>query len=115
VATPVRDEGGEVTIRVFKRLDDLPLFATDGEIANAVVGLKRAEDWRRMVLPNMERITGFPPFDVVHGGRYTPAVRRFYDWRPGLTMLALPLGQDGPEDPESWSRRQRRGKVGVKG
>lgn len=59
--------------------DDLPLFASDEELGSAVVGPDRATHWARVTVKNLERQAGFPRFDEAHGGRYTPAVRRFYE------------------------------------
>jgi hypothetical protein len=59
--------------------DDLPLFASDQELGAAVVGPERADHWARVTVKNLERQSGFPKFDEAHGGRYTPAVRRFYE------------------------------------
>ncbi|RVA25271.1 hypothetical protein EN935_24630, partial [Mesorhizobium sp. M7D.F.Ca.US.004.03.1.1] len=60
------------------QLDDLPLFATDIEIAEAIVGKTYAKEWAQKRLPVLAGKPGFPPVDAFHGGRAVPLVRRFY-------------------------------------
>jgi hypothetical protein len=79
----------------FKNLDALPLFATDREIAVAIVGKTRAEYWRTAVLPTLER-RGFPAEDPLHTGRAVPLVRKFYEDYFGITAgfaMAKPGGE----------------------
>lgn len=59
-------------------LSKLPLFATDDEIAIAIVGKARASNWKRGALPILEA-RGLPRVDPLHGGRPVPLVRKFYD------------------------------------
>jgi hypothetical protein len=59
-------------------LDRLPLFATDKEIATALLGSDRAARWARENLPVLAAKRGFPPKDSFHGGRPVPLVRIFY-------------------------------------
>ena len=61
----------------FQPLDKLPLFATEQQIATALLGPGKVEHWRQIV-PLLER-RGFPTIDGLMGGRYTPAVRKFFD------------------------------------
>ncbi|RWO95095.1 hypothetical protein [Mesorhizobium sp.] len=89
------------------RLDDLPLFATDKQIAEAIVGKDMAEKWVRERLPTLAKKPGFPAIDDFHGGRPVALVIRFYG-----EYLKLP-GQsagkpDGQEDESAWNRRKRR-------
>lgn len=49
-------------------LSTLPLFATDDELAIAIVGKKRASEWKRGALIVLDA-RGFPKFDALHGGR----------------------------------------------
>ncbi|TIW84033.1 MAG: hypothetical protein E5V53_01870, partial [Mesorhizobium sp.] len=65
-------------------LDRLPLFATDLEIAVAIVGKKYASLWKRDALPVLER-RGFPRFDALHQGRPVPQVKQFYALYLGIT------------------------------
>lgn len=57
---------------------NLPLFATDAEIASAIVGKDRAERWRKERLPTLAAQPGFPPVDQFHNGRAVPLIWKFY-------------------------------------
>jgi hypothetical protein len=89
------------------RLDDLPMFASDRAIAEALVGRDAAEKWMVERLPTLASKPGFPPIDPFHGGRPVPLVKLFY-----ANYLRLPAGgagaPDGPEDEASWTRSRRR-------
>lgn len=61
----------------FKKLDDLPLFASEEQLAVAILGPGKTVEWRGIVKMLEER--GLPGIDGFHGGRYVPAVRAFYD------------------------------------
>lgn len=56
---------------------DLPLFASERDIANALMGPGRYSTWRA-IAPLLER-RGLPTIDGLMGGRYTPAIRAFFD------------------------------------
>lgn len=87
-------------------LDDLPLFAADRDIGAAVLGRKRAGEWCAQA-PLLEA-KGLPKIDPLHGGRYVPAVKAFYQQRAGL-IEAKPSAPDGVEDMDAWkTRRQKR-------
>ncbi len=89
----------------FKALDALPLFASDQEIAVAVVGRKHATHWRQSVLPELERI-GFPIADTAHLGRAVPLVRKFYETYFGITAgfaMAKPSGEK-----KTWAPKRQR-------
>ncbi|SIT52637.1 conserved hypothetical protein [Mesorhizobium prunaredense] len=81
------------------RLDDLPLFASDLEIAEAVVGKRYAKEWAQTRLPTLAGKTGFPPIDPFHEGRPVPLVRRFYESYLGLGGVGAP---QGAADPAAW-------------
>lgn len=66
------------------RLDDLPVFASDREIAEAIVGKDAAEKWMRERLPTLAPKPGFQPIDAFHGGRPVKLVMRFYDGYLGV-------------------------------
>jgi hypothetical protein len=68
-----------VTRRARITLDDLPLFASDAELARAIVGEERAAAWLAEKLPYLETRPGFPRRDDFHGGRSVALVRRFYE------------------------------------
>lgn len=87
----------------FKSLDKLPLFASDQELAIAIVGRKNATHWRKFVLPALER-GGFPKVDTLHIGRAVPLVKRFYEHYFGLT-LGWAMAPDGEKD---WTPKEQR-------
>lgn len=89
-------------------LDRLPLFASDEQLAEAIVGKKAARDWLKR-LPTLEAKAGFPAPDPVHGGRPVALVRLFY--RNYLHLPASGRGApDGPEDESAWARRRGSGR-----
>lgn len=90
--------------------DSLPLFASDYEIAVAIVGKKNAAGWVKERLPALAKLPGFPAVDAFHGGRAVPLVARFYDNYLGLAK-SFPQALDGEEDPAAWHRAKpkRRG------
>ncbi|MDR7146176.1 hypothetical protein J2X43_004390 [Rhizobium sp. BE258] len=83
-------------------LHGLPLFATDTEIATAVVGEKRAAEWVSKALPALEKLPGFPKIDALHGGRPVPVLNLFYE-----NYLRLPSAKGLPDGVEGeWSPRR---------
>jgi hypothetical protein len=53
---------------------------------------------------------GFPKIDALMGGRYTPAVRAYFDHQYGLDRDRsgdAPLAPDGVEDFEAWKQKRR--------
>lgn len=87
-------------------LSKLPLFATDREIAAAVVGKERAAMYAKAVIPVLER-HGFPKMDPLHDGRPVLLVRRFYDGYLGITAGFQVAKPDGKEDWSVWDRSKR--------
>lgn len=83
----------------------LPLFATDQQIALAIVGKERAKHWVSAILPGLER-KGFPGKDPAHGGRPVPLVRRFYDAYFGITAGVAMAKPDGEERFGEWRKRK---------
>ncbi|WP_180375635.1 hypothetical protein [Mesorhizobium sp. 8] len=77
-------------------LEKLPLFATDLEIAIAIVGKQNASRWKREVLPVLEH-RGFPKFDALHGGRPVIKVAKFYESYMGATGPGINAVPDGEE------------------
>ena len=73
---------------------DLPLFASDRDLARALLGPKGAKEWP-IVVHGLERL-GLPPVDRLMGGRYTPAVKSFLDriYNPSATVAAAPPGAE---------------------
>lgn len=91
-------------------LSRLPLFATDREIAVAIVGKERAQMWIKSVVPILEQKMGFPRLDVLHGGRPVPLVRKWYDLHLGVHRSYVQTTQEvTQENPDSWrSAREKR-------
>lgn len=84
----------------------LPLFATDKELAVAIVGKERASMWIKAVIPQLER-KGFPRIDPLHDGRPVPLVKRFYDGYFGITAGFAASTPDGEERLGLWKRKRR--------
>lgn len=88
--------------------DSLPLFATDMEIARAIVGDARAKDWVATRLPTIASKPGFPPIDAFHNGRPTWLIRRFYEQYLGVSGIShKPGAPDGREDASAWQSKRR--------
>ncbi|WP_189522861.1 MULTISPECIES: hypothetical protein [unclassified Mesorhizobium] len=88
-------------------LDKLPLFATDLEIAIAIVGKQNASRWKRDVIPALER-RGFPKWDSLHQGRAVPHVRQFYALYLGITAgFTMAPPPDGVDKVGSWRPRDQ--------
>jgi hypothetical protein len=99
-------------------LDKLPLFATDLEIAVAIVGKQNASRWKREVIPILE-YKGFPRFDHLHHGRPVAHVKQFYAMYLGITAGFTLAKPDGVDKVGTWSRRkqndeERAAEAGVK-
>ncbi len=90
----------------FKALDALPLFATDHQIAVAVVGRAKADYWRKVVLPSLER-SGFPSVDPLHKARPVPLVGKFYEAYFGITAGIAMAKPDGEERLGQWKSRKK--------
>lgn len=88
--------------------DDLPLFATDRDIAEAVVGPDEADKRAWCASVASLEACGFPAPAKLYGKRYTPAVRAFYDRQYGPAGRA-PTDSPGLEPRTGWtSPRSRR-------
>lgn len=92
------------------RFADLPLFASDAELAAALFGRRAAA--KHSLIDMLARRPGFPPIDEVMGGRYIPAVKAFFDHRYKLrdTSPAKPQGVEG-----TWENRTARKRQGSNG
>jgi hypothetical protein len=86
-------------------LDDLPLFANDNDLGEAILGKKRASEWKALA-PLYER-QGLPKIDALMAGRYVPAVKAFFDRAYGLASL-VQSAPDGIEDEDAWNREDQR-------
>lgn len=87
--------------------DNLPMFASDQDIAVAIVGKKAAGEWLKTRFPAIEKAPGFPKVDPLHGGRPVPLVKLFYD-----TYLQVPRSgrgmPDGEENEGAWKRSRQK-------
>ncbi|OHV81767.1 hypothetical protein [Rhizobium sp. LCM 4573] len=90
-------------------LSALPLFATDQELAVAIVGRARSEMWIKAVIPQLER-KGFPRIDPLHDGRPVALVRRFYEGYFGIASGFNVATPDGEERLGEWKNRRKRPK-----
>lgn len=63
--------------RAVTTLSELPLFADERSLSEAVLGHGKYTHWRAVVTLLEGR--GFPKIDGLMGGRYTRAVRAFFD------------------------------------
>ncbi len=72
----------------------LPLFATDEEIGEALLGWARRCEFAP--LAQLHERDGMPKISPVWGGRYVPAVKAFLDAQYGLSA-AVPLAPNGVE------------------
>lgn len=85
-------------------LHELPLFASEEDVASALMGPGRLGHWRALA-PLLEG-RGLPKIDAEMGGRYTPAIRKFFDqqYRIDTPYMSAP---DGPENfSGSWRKRK---------
>lgn len=95
-------------------LASLPMFATDKQIAVAIVGKERAAFYVKAVIPQLMR-KGFPQVDPLHDGRPVPLVRKFYDGYFGVTAGFSAAAPDGEERLGQWAgRRTKASNVNVR-
>lgn len=89
--------------------DDLPLFAADKDIAEAVVGPDEEDKRAWCASVASLEACGFPAPAKLYGKRYVPAVRAFYDRQYGPVGRA-PTDSPGQQEPRTgWtSPRSRR-------
>lgn len=92
----------------------LPLFATDKEIAIAIVGKMRAAEWLRAYFPTIAARPGFPKVDAFHGGRAVPRVKLFYEEYLGITAQYPHFAQDGEERLGEWGKHKKEKRVAAK-
>ncbi len=88
-------------------LDELPMFATDLQIAEAIVGRDAAEKWMRERMPTLASKPGFPKIDEFHGGRPVKLVAKFYDDYL-KTAVRAPSMARGVEDVSAWKPSKHR-------
>lgn len=102
--TPANDN----TATKFRSLDALPIYATDKEIAVAIVGPKRAAEWLRTSFPKLSAQRGFPPIDAMHGGRATVKVAKFYEGYIGATGPGINAAPHVQDRVGTWNGQKRR-------
>ncbi|MCA6099185.1 hypothetical protein [Bradyrhizobium australafricanum] len=98
----------------FRPLHELPLFAGEDDLAMAVLGPRQLRHWKQVVQLLEER--GFPKRDTLMGGRYTPAVKAFFDREyrvKGDEQISTPhvparLGASHGRSPAALGAREKR-------
>jgi hypothetical protein len=88
----------------FTSLDNLPLFAEEEAVSVALLGPGKVAHWRQ-IAPLLEG-RGFPKIDPEMGGRYTPAIRRFFDDEYRLKTAQPAALRDGPEALGTWGKKK---------
>ena len=88
-----------------RTIDDLPMFAPDDAIAAVFMGPGKTAEWRQIAALLEGR--GLPKIDQMMGGRYVPAVKRFFDDEYKLTLGPPLAAPDGPEELGSCKPRRR--------
>jgi hypothetical protein len=91
-------------------IDRLPLFADEEQISGALLGAGKTPHWRQIV-PLLEA-RGFPTIDAVMGGRYTPAVKAFFDREYRLHVPHQVATRDGPEALGTWKNNRKTARLG---
>jgi hypothetical protein len=68
--------------RKHRTINDLPLFADDEDLGEAVLGFERRREFSG--LAKLLEKHGFPPISPLWKGRYVPAVKHYFDIEYGL-------------------------------
>ncbi|MBR0934846.1 hypothetical protein [Bradyrhizobium jicamae] len=89
-------------------LDTLPLYATDEEIGEVVLGVERKGEFKGLAVL-LER-QGMPKISPLLGGRYVPAVKQFFDTYNGLSQ-SVPARPDGTEGEWTSGRNARKARA----
>src|ERR1700737_116985 len=95
--------------RAPRTIDDLPMFASEETLSNALMGPGKTAEWRQIV-PLLER-RGFPTIDGLMGGRYTRALKAFFDRESGVHGAAQVSAPHAPAELGSW-KKQKGGRQG---
>ena len=94
------------------KLDRLPLFATDDEIAAALVGRKLAAQWINETAPYLQnKMPGFPRVDPLHDGRPVPVLKVFYASYSGMSGAYVIAQEEDREDLSAWKKSRRPNKT----
>jgi hypothetical protein len=80
--------------------DDLPLFPSDAELGQAILGRKRAGEWPGIAA--FYEGKGLPPIDPLFGARYRPAVKKFFDNLWNIDAQGVMPAVDGIDREEIW-------------
>lgn len=94
----------------FQSLDKLPLFASEEAVAGALMGPGRTAEWRQ-IAPLLER-RGLPTVDGLMGGRYTPALKAFFDREYGVHGDTQVLAPHMPAELGAWKKNTRSARRG---
>jgi hypothetical protein len=90
----------------FKTLDQLPAFASDDDLATALLGTGKITVFRAVV-PLLEH-RGFPKIDGLMGGRYVPAVKAFFDREYHVQGEAQVSAPHAPAELGAWKKQRGR-------
>jgi hypothetical protein len=86
-------------------IEQLPLFADEKSLSEAVLGRGKYTHWRAVV-SLLER-RGFPTIDGLMGGRYWPAVKAFFDREYGVHGAAQVSAPHKPAELGAWKRERK--------
>lgn len=93
-----------MTRRKHRTINELPLFASDEDIGEAVLGFERRREF--VAMASALQPVGFPRFNPFYKGRYVPAVRDFFEREYG-SINGVHMVPDGKEGSFHSSRRQK--------
>jgi hypothetical protein len=88
----------------FQTWDRLPLFANEEAISGALMGPGKTAEWRQ-IAPLLER-RGLPTVDGLLGGRYTPALKAFFDREYGIHGESQVSAPHVPAELGSWKKHR---------
>jgi hypothetical protein len=91
--------------RPARTIDQLPLFANDDDIGEAVLGRERAGEFRGIA--KVLEPQGMPTISPIFGGRYVPGIKTFLDKMQGIADV-MPLKEDGREGEWQANRNVRK-------
>lgn len=102
--SPPKQRARREARRSIVTLEELPLFADERSLSDAVLGHGSYTHWRAIV-PLLER-RGFPKVDGLMGGRYTRAVRAFFDREYGIHGATQVSAPHQPADLGAYGRER---------
>jgi hypothetical protein len=92
-------------------LRELPLFADERMLSEAILGRGKYSQWRA-IAPLLER-RGFPTIDGLMGGRYTPAVKAFFDREYRVSGSENVRAPHAPAELGAWKKERKTRKKAV--